>query len=860
MSPLDPQRPLGQVRSIRVRLALLVGLSVLAAAYVVLLGRVAGVPLWLTVPVVAAVALLVTQWLSGGLTTPLREMAYAVRRMSEGDWEAPVTTTGRDEIGQLARAFTTMRSDLAAADRQRRELVATVSHELRTPLTAQRALLENLADGVTPPSPEALAAALAQSERLSSLVADLLDLSRVDGGQVPLRLTEVRVADLLASAVAEARLPGPPVELVVDVVPDDLTVTADPDRLAQVVANLLDNAVRHSPAGGRVLVTAWREAPAVGRWRLEVLDEGPGIPAARRGEIFRRFGTTDSGGGGTGLGLSIAAWVAGLHGGTVTAAEPPVGTSGARLVVTLPLAPPARPTPGPGRPPQGETMTAVPAPTPAPVVPAPVVPTGPSHPFAGAAWPERDPRPQPRLLWLSLGVGLLGAVLLPYRGIGVATYLVLLAAGGVVWSASHRRRTPWVLASASLAVALGLLTVLRADEPVGVLGVAAAAALTAVAATDAHRLLGMVASGAAWVLSGVRGLPLLGRTLTALSRRGVWPVVRTVALSLLALVVFGGLFASADAVLGAWAQRLVPDLGWDSIVLRAFVFVFVGGVTLAGAYLALNPPAVDVTLPRRPARNRWEWAAPLGVVLAMFALFLAAQGTTLFGGHDYVRRATGLTYAEYVHRGFGQLTVATALTLVVVALVRRRVDRDRPGDARLGDVLTAVLCLLTLLVVASALWRMALYQQAYGFTVLRVFVDGFELWLGLLVLATLLSALRPRLGRGLPRFALVSGAVFTLGYGLLDPVGFVAGQNIARYHETGRLDLAYLGSLGPDAMPVVAASDLGVDEKSCIRAWARHPAADDVLGWNLGRERGRAALASLPVSGAACPSLLGEHP
>ena len=190
---MNTDRPLDGVASIKVKLGLLVGASVVVAVIVAGVGEVAEVPWWMSVPVTVAAALAVTQWLARGMTSPLREMTVAARGMAGGDYAQRVTASSSDEVGTLARAFNAMAADLASADQQRRQLVATVSHELRTPLTAQRALLENLVDGVVRPDDDALRAALTQSERLSALVGDLLDLSRIDAGAAPLRLTEVRV-------------------------------------------------------------------------------------------------------------------------------------------------------------------------------------------------------------------------------------------------------------------------------------------------------------------------------------------------------------------------------------------------------------------------------------------------------------------------------------------------------------------------------------------------------------------------------------------------------------------------------------------------------------------------------------------
>ena len=269
---MTPQ-PLVGVRSIKVKLGLLVAASATVAALVAALGRSDGVPTWLTIPVTIGLALALTQLLAVGMTSPLRQMTDAARRMATGDYAVRVPDTARDEVGELARAFNTMARDLAGVDRQRRDLVANVSHELRTPLAGLRAVLENVVDGAVPDDPAVLATALTRAERMSSLVEDLLDLARVDAGKAPLAARAVPLAQLLRDAVAEAQALGRGVTYDVRVAPPDLVVTADPARLHQLVANLLDNASRHSPAGGAVVV---RAEVAGERYRIEVRDSGAG--------------------------------------------------------------------------------------------------------------------------------------------------------------------------------------------------------------------------------------------------------------------------------------------------------------------------------------------------------------------------------------------------------------------------------------------------------------------------------------------------------------------------------------------------------------------------------------------------------
>jgi hypothetical protein len=346
-------------------------------------------------------------------------------------------------------------------------------------------------------------------------------------------------------------------------------------------------------------------------------------------------------------------------------------------------------------------------------------------------------------------------------------------------------------------------------------------------------------------------------------------VVRTLAWSLLALLVFGALFTSADALFASWVDTVVPNLTLGSLVVRAFVAVAVFGLTLAAAYVALNPPQVEIGAGASPAplRNRFEWLVPVLLVDAVFVAFLAAQATAVFGGHGYVESTTGLTYADYVHQGFGQLTVATALTLLVVGLAARWAGRS-PEDVRWLRISLGLLCALALVVVASALHRMHLYQEAYGFTVLRLVVDVVEGWLGFLVLAVMVAGLAGW-SRWLPRAALVSGAVALLGMVALNPDAWVADRNLDRYAATGRLDLSYLQSLSADATPVLARR-LPPDLAGCaLRVLARNQLADSVTSdwrtWNLARHRALPHLERLDVlrtpstSSTRCPDSLGPR-
>lgn len=838
------EEPLRRVTSLKLKLGLLVAVSVLVASALATLGA-GSVPAWLSIPVTVLLALAVTQLLATGMTSPLREMTGAARRMAGGDYDVRVTATGSDEVGQLARAFNTMATDLAAVDRQRRELVANVSHELRTPLTGLVALLDNVADGVTPADPRTLRTALDQAEHLSGLVADLLDLSRVDAGLAPLRRADVQVGPLLARAVAEAAplASSRDVRLEPVVEPADLVAYADPDRLRQVVANLLDNACRHSPPGGTVRL---RATSRDGGLRLVVSDEGPGIDEAERERVFERFGT--AGGGGTGLGLAIARWVTDLHGGRIEVLDPPTTSTGAHVCVDLPArdhALPALPAP--------PTPRRHPVPAPAPTAPAATAPPRPTANLAdelfGSWWPDRVAA-RPSALLACLAVGLLGAVVLPFAAPHLGATLVLLAAGGVVLWLSPRRREPYVVASALVCVGLALVLVLRDALWVGTLGLLAALVLVPTALVGGRSVAGVLASGLAWPLAGLRGMPWLGRCVRAMTGKGgAVAFVRTAVVSLGLVLVFGLLFASADAVFGQWFDAVVPDIG-SRLVLRIFTGVAVAGIVLAAAYLSLNPPAVDQADPvLRPTRQRYEWLAPVLLVDAVFVVFLAAQAAAFFGGHDFVQRTTGLTYADYVHQGFGQLTVATALTLVVVALAARKAGRGTRADRAWLRGSTGLLCVLTLVVVASALQRMWLYTDAYGLTRLRLTVTVFELWLGLVVVGVLVAGIALR-GRWLPRAAVLLGATMVLGLGLASPDAIIARVNLEQVDERAgeQVDWSYLVGLSLDAVPVVAEHPEEVQRCAVPYALTVPQDGQDAWSaWSLSRARADALRDDLPT-------------
>ncbi|MDF2092209.1 DUF4173 domain-containing protein [Knoellia sp. 3-2P3] len=831
-------RPLDRVRSIRTKLGLLVAVTIVVASVLAVIGTRLGVSPWATVPVAVAAALVVTQVLAKGMTSPLREMTVAAQRMAQGDYSQRVHTSSRDEVGELARAFNRTAATLEMVDRHRRDLVANVSHELRTPISALQAVLENLVDGVSSPGPAELRTALAQTERLGRLVGDLLDLSRVEEGVTPLRVKEIRLADIFDDAVAQARTDG--VHYAVDVRPHTLTVEADPDRLHQLLANLLDNAARHSPTDGEVTISAARHGDEV---LLSVSDEGPGIAASDRNAVFERFTTSAAQSSGTGLGLAISRWVAQLHGGSIAVADT---DRGCRIEVMLPA---EAPRPATRKEPVVSTFT--------PPAPAPETPTGPPHAGLAAYWPDA-PRRRPGIVAAAAAAGALAATVLPDRSPGLGTALVFAVVAGTVFVAATTRtaRRRWTRLQAVDAVVVGLLLVplfVRDAEWITMLCLLAALALTAASSTRASSVLALLGTAVAVPLAALRGLPWLRRTLKPHGSVQAWlPAARTAVISAVLLLVFGALFASADALFASWVDAVTPDITWNDLPARVLLAVFIGAGTLAAAFVALAPPAVErLRLPSSGSRNEFEWLAPVLVVDAVFLAFLVAQATVLFGGHDYLQRTTGLTYAEYVHEGFGQLTVATILTLTVVAWAARKAS---PGHRR--DLALGALCVMTLVVVVSALHRMHLYEEAYGFTRLRLLVSVFEGWLGVVVLLVILAGVVGARGWLVP-VAVRLGAVGLLGLALLNPDLYVAEHNIARADAPVGIDWEYLGDLSADAYPALV--DLPDEQFTCATRGVEPLGDDDWLEWNLSRERARDLMADRPPTGARdtttpCPS------
>ena len=436
-----------------------------------------------------------------------------------------------------------------------------------------------------------------------------------------------------------------------------------------------------------------------------------------------------------------------------------------------------------------------------------------------------------------LGLGVAAALLLVGHPAGLGL-VALVAALGVTVAWARRRVIPrvdlrtdpgrdaWTRVWWLLAAALACLPLLRAATWVLLPALATAVAMAALAVTGGRRPAQLAAAIAA-VIARVPGGAALA---TRAAARGIGfaklgPAARGAGLAAVLLAIFVPLLVSADAAFAQLLDDALPK-GWsiDQPGARIGAWLLVSAAGAALLHSAAKPPVSEARPPKRTLTTV-EYALPLGALVALLGGFVALQLTTLFGGDRHVLATAGLTYAEYAHQGFAQLLAVAALTLAVVAAARRW--------AQGGRLLIVALCLLTLVVLASALKRLGLYEQAYGYTRLRLAADAAMYYLGALFVLVLVA----RRAAWLPRAAVAVTALAVLAFGLSDPDRRIAERNVA----AGRIDRAYLATLGPDAAPALAR----LPRPPCARLQRTLSQGDGLAGLNLARHNARAALATV---------------
>jgi len=285
------------------------------------------------------VALAFTFVLSRRISAPIRVLTSAARRLGQGDYSQRVNFHGKDEVGELTRTFNSMADDLARAEQMRRNLVADAAHELRTPLSNIRGYLEAIHDGLLQPDASTLDSVYEEVLLLSKLVEDLQELSLADAGELQLVRQPEDIAVSIRSAVSAVRpqADAKGVSLTVDLPAVPPPCNIDSHRIGQVLRNLLDNAVAHTPKGGGITVSARESGNQV---EVAVSDTGEGIPPQDLPNIFERFYRVDKSRarstGGSGLGLTIAKRLVEAHGGKIEVQSEP--GRGSRFTFTVPKA------------------------------------------------------------------------------------------------------------------------------------------------------------------------------------------------------------------------------------------------------------------------------------------------------------------------------------------------------------------------------------------------------------------------------------------------------------------------------------------------------------------------------------------
>lgn len=293
------------------------------------------------VGVSAGLAIIASTWLFWQITRPLSKLRTAAEGIAAGDLDVRVPVKSRDEVGRVAQAFNYMAGELDRQEGLRKQMVADVAHELRTPLSVMRGNLEAMIDELLPPSEDELEALNQEVLRLSRLVEDLRLLSLADSGELQLVMEPVDTAELVETAVRRLTpmAQSKEVTLLGDIGSEPCIVLGDEGKLQQVLANLIENAIRHTPTQGRVTVQLRPSATATGGdVQLVISDQGPGVDPADLPNIFERFWKGDRSrsrdSAGSGLGLAIVRKLVELHGGRISASLPEGG--GLQVTITLP--------------------------------------------------------------------------------------------------------------------------------------------------------------------------------------------------------------------------------------------------------------------------------------------------------------------------------------------------------------------------------------------------------------------------------------------------------------------------------------------------------------------------------------------
>lgn len=275
--------------------------------------------------------------------------------------------------------------------------------------------------------------------------------------------------------------------------------------------------------------------------------------------------------------------------------------------------------------------------------------------------------------------------------------------------------------------------------------------------------------------------------------------ITSVLLASLLILVFGGLFVAADQAFASLIKEVLPDLELEGFFVRTLVFcaAFVGTALLL--VVALEDEQISDEAMSQPLLGTEEWKIGLGLLVVLFLSFVTFQITLLAGGGDHVLSTAGLTYSEYARQGFFQLIAAASLVLVLIGAVTFR----RPSADRSLQWLLGTLCGLTVMILVSALYRLTLYESAFGFTRPRLLAHALILWLGALFLILIGSGVLRNFSH-VPGIVVALTALSIFTFNVINPDRMIAKLNVDRYERLGRLDQQYLATLSVGAYPEIA--------------------------------------------------------
>lgn len=443
---------------------------------------------------------------------------------------------------------------------------------------------------------------------------------------------------------------------------------------------------------------------------------------------------------------------------------------------------------------------------------------------------------------------------------GLQWSLTAVAALGLTGWAAHARPEHtrfvsrwWQAGFGLLAVAMFATLAIGDSGPMMAVVVAAALGVAAYAVSSDGRLLGLILVPWYATIGWLRALawwPRLPRESGSrvAARR---PLLRGAALGVVLVIVVGGLLASADRAFLGLISQAVPTWDPGALIGRVVLAAVVISVVAALMFNAASPPPLE--LQRAPKELKLaEWLVPVAALVVLLGVFFAVQAAVLFDAYPAALVSGGLTPAERARQGFGQLVVVSLIVTGTLGWAASRSVRAH----RAAVLISGGLLLLQLeLLVASALRRMYLYESTFGWTVLRVEVAVFEVWLGLTALALALLWVAG-LGRVVVRIGVVSAGVGVLLLALAGPDRVVANASLTRLEVTGEVDTGYLAELGPDAVPTLA--QLPEPHRSCALVSASRQ-RDPVYAVNLSRWRAERVLSTLDLSTdpsvlAACPA------